>query len=122
MGSWFCWWPWSCPIPPAPQGWNAPGAYGSGGYGQQSGGYGYNQGYGGGYGNYGGGYDYGYGSGYGGGYGNYDYSGYYNQQGSGGYGTTGGYGQQPSTYGKTPRRGAAVGGAAAANAYHPYSR
>uniref|UniRef100_A0A2L2XYP9 Heterogeneous nuclear ribonucleoprotein D-like protein n=1 Tax=Parasteatoda tepidariorum TaxID=114398 RepID=A0A2L2XYP9_PARTP len=110
------------PIPPAPQGWNAPGAYGSGGYGQQSGGYGYNQGYGGGYGNYGGGYDYGYGSGYGGGYGNYDYSGYYNQQGSGGYGTTGGYGQQPSTYGKTPRRGAAVGGAAAANAYHPYSR
>jgi len=109
----------------SPQGWNAPGgAYGSGGYGSQN--YNYNQGYGTGYGGsgYGGGYDYGYGSGYGGGYGNYDYSGYYNQPGSGGYGTTGGYGQQPSSYGKTPRRGGAAvgGGAAATSAYHPYSR
>ncbi|GFW10218.1 RNA-binding protein squid [Trichonephila clavipes] len=92
-----------------PQGWNAPGSY-TGGYGGQ--GYGYNQNYNSGYGNYGG-YDYGYGGGYGSGYGNYDYSGYYNQ--GGGYG-----GQQPSTYGKTPRRGAATG--AATTAYHPYSR
>lgn len=29
-------------------------------------------------------------------------------------------GQQPSNYGKTPRRGAATG--ASTNAYHPYSR
>ncbi|CAL1263300.1 unnamed protein product, partial [Larinioides sclopetarius] len=93
-----------------PQGWNAPGGY-TGGYGGQGYGYG-NQNYNSGYGNYGG-YDYGYGGGYGSGYGNYDYSGYYNQ--GGGYG-----GQQPSTYGKTPRRGAATG--AATTAYHPYSR
>ncbi|GIY86856.1 RNA-binding protein squid [Caerostris darwini] len=93
-----------------PQSWSAPGSYTSS-YGGQ--GYGYNQNYNSGYGNYGG-YDYTYGSGYGSGYGNYDYSGYYNQ--GGGYG-----GQQPSSYGKTPRRGGAATGAAT-TAYHPYSR
>lgn len=95
-----------------PQGWNAPGF--TGGYSGQ--GYGYNQGYGGGYGNY----DYGYGGGYGSGYGSgYDYTGGWNYNQGGNYTGTG-YGQQPSAYGKTPRRGAATG--ASTNAYHPYSR
>jgi len=98
-----------------PQGWNAPGNY-AGGYGGQ--GYGYNQGYGNNYGYGNNNYDYGYGGGYGSNYGNYDYSGW--NYGQGGNYSGAGYGQQPSNYGKTPRRGAAAG--TSTNAYHPYSR